>query len=97
MYWGEQLDLSQSLEQKFQWKRVLRFGKVIHMILTNGVVTKTLCGHNVSNYTLKANTFGKKCGLCINIEKQYTNSLMSKERFDIDYMPSEFFNSSRYS
>jgi hypothetical protein len=86
--------LPQSLEHKFQWKRALAFGKALHLIITDGAVAKTLCGHNVSDYKLKANTFGKKCGLCQNIEKQHTDIA---ERFDtIDNMPSHF-NSGRYS
>jgi hypothetical protein len=88
--------LSQSLEQKFQWKRVLGFGKVIHMMIVEENVTKTLCGHDVSSYTTKEQAMGKKCGLCENIRKQYESSLVQKERFNIDYMPSEAFNSSRY-
>ena len=96
MYWGEQLDLSQSLEQKFEWKKALGFGKAIHMMIVEENVTKTLCGHNVSSYTTKTQSMGKRCGLCENIRKQYESSLMQKERFNIDYMPSEAFNSSRY-
>jgi hypothetical protein len=72
-------------DKKFVWKRVIGFGKVIHITIMTDNQSKTLCGHNVTNYKLIDKPHTTKCRLCLNIEKQYRDSLIFKERFNVDY------------
>jgi len=88
--------MSQTLESKPQWERVLGFGKVGHLILVRGTTKKTLCGHSVDQYDTKKHFGGKKCGLCVNVEKLWSNSVGQSNRYQIDYEPSEIIASGRH-
>lgn len=83
--------------QEFNWQKIINFGKVVHIIIDDHNEKKTACGHDVTEYTTKSSSLGKKCGLCMNIKKQWGDSNFKHNRFTNSYKPSDIIMSGRYS
>lgn len=94
---GRTTKLTMSEVLQVNWQRVMDFGKVLHILITDNNQKKTACGHDVSNFTTKPSSMGKKCGLCFNVNKQWSTSSHRENRFTNSYEPSEILASGKYS